>query len=118
VVRGGGTTGLKYAAQRAQGDVGVPGEMPAVLRRLGARAYGGGTADGPPVRDVRTRTAARASGLLGTGRAGGARPRDGARLGRCGLGRLGRARRRAWRRSVLKCVAGALFQPIFLQKIE
>jgi hypothetical protein len=26
----------------------------------------------------------------------------------------GRARRRAWRRSVLKCVAGALFQPIFL----
>jgi hypothetical protein len=42
-------------------------EMLAVARRLGARAYGGGIADGPPVRGVRARTAALALGLLGTG---------------------------------------------------
>jgi hypothetical protein len=48
------------------------GEMLAVLRRLGARAYGGDTADGPPVRGVRARTAALTSGRLGRAR-GGAR---------------------------------------------
>jgi hypothetical protein len=64
------TGGLLYVAQRDQGDEGVMGEMLAVLRRLGARAYGGGTADGPPVRGVRARTAALASGRLGTGRVG------------------------------------------------
>jgi hypothetical protein len=44
--------------------------MLAVLRRLEARVYGGGTADGPPVRGVRARTTTRASGLLGTGALG------------------------------------------------
>jgi hypothetical protein len=44
-----------------------------MLRRttaLGRRAYGGDTADGPPVRSVRARTAALTSGRLGTGRVG------------------------------------------------
>jgi hypothetical protein len=54
--------------------------MPAVLRRLGARAHGGDIADGPPVRGARSRTAALRRGL-------GA-PRAGRRVGaRVGLGR-------------------------------
>jgi hypothetical protein len=92
VARGGGTGGLLYASPRDHGDVGVPGEMPAVIRRLGARAYGGGIAD-PPVRGVRARTAALTPRRLGTGCVGGAGPRDGARLGRRGLGQRGRGRR-------------------------
>jgi hypothetical protein len=54
--------------------------MPAVLRRLGHRAYGGNTADGPPVRGACARTAALRRGL-------GA-PRAGRRVGAwVGLGR-------------------------------
>jgi hypothetical protein len=85
VARGGGTGGLIYVAPRDQ--------ILAVLQRLRASAYGGGTADGTPVRGVRARTAALTPGRLRTGCAGGAGPRDGARLGRRGLGRRRRGRR-------------------------
>jgi hypothetical protein len=47
--------------------------MPAVLRRFGHRTYGGGDADGPPVRGACACTAARRRGL-------GA-PRGGERIG-------------------------------------
>jgi hypothetical protein len=60
--------------------------MLAVLRRVEARAYGGDTADGPAVRGVCARTAARTPGRLGMERAGGAGPRDGAPWAGRGLG--------------------------------
>jgi hypothetical protein len=70
LARGGEARGLLYAAQRVQGDEGVMVEMLAVLRRLEGRAYGGDTADRPPVRCVRARTAALTSGCLGRAHVG------------------------------------------------
>jgi hypothetical protein len=68
--------------------------MPAVLRRLGQRAYGGDAADGPPVRGACACTVARQRGL-DTPRGGGRVGERAARAERA----LGRARpREAWAR--------------------
>jgi hypothetical protein len=64
--------------------------MPRRTTALGRRKYGGDTADGPPVRGVRARTAALTPGCLGTGRVGARGSRDGACLGQWGLGQRGR----------------------------
>jgi hypothetical protein len=45
--------GLYTRLGRPAGDARVTAEMPAVLRRLEARAYGGDAADGPPIRGAR-----------------------------------------------------------------
>jgi hypothetical protein len=50
------------------GDEGVTAEMLAMLRRLGARAYGDDVADGPPIRGARVRRRSGADSVrLGVG---------------------------------------------------
>jgi hypothetical protein len=55
------------------GDEGVTAEMLAMLRRLGARAYGDDVADGPPIRGARVRRRSGADSVrLGAGMRWGA----------------------------------------------
>jgi hypothetical protein len=83
-----------------------------VLRRLGAHAYGGDVADGPPVRGARARTAARTrcasgGGASGRGTSGGAGANAEARPVTRGAGARNVA---AARRSARFCFAGAEFE--------
>jgi hypothetical protein len=127
----GGAGRLYTRLGRPVGDALVTAGDAAVLRRVGSRAYGGDAADGPLVRGARARTAARTPRRLGTVRIGARVPRDAAWRGRRGLGRRGHGCRgktggggtvalgarttSRMARSGSGCVAGAIFDSIFLK---
>jgi hypothetical protein len=106
-----GARGLYTWLGASVDDEGVTAKMPRRATAFGRRAYGVDAADGPAVRGVRTRTAARTRGASGGGASG--RGTSGrASLGRraAGDGGVLSARRRGVRRSARFCFAGAVFE--------